>query len=431
MLPLAAAAIAGPLLGGIIGSASASKARAQAMQMAQMAAAQFDGIVPPEVRALIVQEFQRQGTYSPEIEQAIDLGQSQVSQIKEDPVLRGRQMEVLQSMAQRGKTGLNPEDRAALNQVRSETQRDIEAKRQQILQNAQARGIGGSGVELAMQIAASQEGADRASQESDRVQATASQNALQALFNTGSMAGNIRSQDFSADQARAEAEDQFRRLSYQNQQGVQGRNVGTRNEAQRMNLGEAQRVYESNINRQRDEELRQEKAKQDKFTNQMDLARGKADAYSGMAGMLNRQGQQKADMWQGIGTGVGTMAGSIFSNSGSKDDSPSRVAAGDNSGSGYFGGSSPRSSGRLSLFSDTPGHYKGGEVEGEAPIEGDHPANDIVHARLSPGEIVLPRSVTESDNPAKEAAKFVKDLKQRASVDVNGFLTKLSLNRKQ
>lgn len=36
----------------------------------------------------------------------------------------------------------------------------------------------------------------------------------------------------------------------------------------------------------------------------------------------------------------------------------------------------------------------GGVVPGKAPKEGDHPENDIVPARLSPGEFVLPRSLT-------------------------------------
>ncbi|MES1989093.1 MAG: hypothetical protein V4440_13895, partial [Pseudomonadota bacterium] len=35
----------------------------------------------------------------------------------------------------------------------------------------------------------------------------------------------------------------------------------------------------------------------------------------------------------------------------------------------------------------------GGKVPGVAPVRGDSPKNDIVPAKLSPGEVVLPRSV--------------------------------------
>ncbi len=48
-------------------------------------------------------------------------------------------------------------------------------------------------------------------------------------------------------------------------------------------------------------------------------------------------------------------------------------------------------------------------VPGKAKVKGanDSYANDTVDAKLSPGEIVLPRSVTMSADPVGNAAKFV------------------------
>jgi hypothetical protein len=57
--------------------------------------------------------------------------------------------------------------------------------------------------------------------------------------------------------------------------------------------------------------------------------------------------------------------------------------------------------------------YKGGEVPGKAPVKGDHPANDVVHAKLSPGEMVIPRSVVEKGPDAVK--KFVELLSKRKS----------------
>lgn len=48
-----------------------------------------------------------------------------------------------------------------------------------------------------------------------------------------------------------------------------------------------------------------------------------------------------------------------------------------------------------------------GIVPGTASVKGDSYKNDKVKALLSPGEIVLPRSVTQSSDPTGEAAKFV------------------------
>lgn len=50
---------------------------------------------------------------------------------------------------------------------------------------------------------------------------------------------------------------------------------------------------------------------------------------------------------------------------------------------------------------------EGKQVPGKASVKGDSLKNDTVDAKLSPGEIVIPRSVVNSKDPAKESAKFV------------------------
>jgi hypothetical protein len=52
-------------------------------------------------------------------------------------------------------------------------------------------------------------------------------------------------------------------------------------------------------------------------------------------------------------------------------------------------------------------YMAGGTVPGVANAAGDSKSNDTVPAMLSPGEIVIPRSVVNSANPAENAAKFV------------------------
>ncbi len=48
------------------------------------------------------------------------------------------------------------------------------------------------------------------------------------------------------------------------------------------------------------------------------------------------------------------------------------------------------------------GYSHGGRVPGEAPTMGDSPANDVVSAKLSPGEIVIPRSSAMDKESAKQ-----------------------------
>jgi hypothetical protein len=52
---------------------------------------------------------------------------------------------------------------------------------------------------------------------------------------------------------------------------------------------------------------------------------------------------------------------------------------------------------------------EGGHVPGKAVVKGDSLKNDIVDAKLSPGEIVIPRSIVNHPNAPEMAAQFVKD----------------------
>jgi hypothetical protein len=55
----------------------------------------------------------------------------------------------------------------------------------------------------------------------------------------------------------------------------------------------------------------------------------------------------------------------------------------------------------------------GGKVPGKAKVAGDSEQNDTVAAKLSPGEVVIPRSVMQSKDPVKAAAQFVAGLQKK------------------
>lgn len=56
---------------------------------------------------------------------------------------------------------------------------------------------------------------------------------------------------------------------------------------------------------------------------------------------------------------------------------------------------------------------EGGSVPGESQVAGDSIKNDKVPAMLSPGEIVIPRHIVNSNNPSENAAKFVASVMAR------------------
>ena len=70
----------------------------------------------------------------------------------------------------------------------------------------------------------------------------------------------------------------------------------------------------------------------------------------------------------------------------------------------------------------------GGEVDGEPKVKGDHPVNDTVPAKLSPGEIVVPRSAAKDEEALKS---FVKSLKlekgDESSSEIGKIMAQISM----
>jgi hypothetical protein len=307
---MAAAAVAAPIIAGVIANMQSKKDRASQKDAMKKALAQFDeaGTPPDLSKALLLKEFERAGMYTPELEQDLNdtVAESEVGKIQEDSSLRDAQKSALVSMQKRGKVGLSAEDRAALNQVRSEVQRDSEAKRQQILQSMQSKGMGGSGASLAAQLQSAQGAADQAASGSDALMAQAQQRALQALGQSADMAGNIRGQDFGVAQAKGTAIDERNRFLAQNSIERQRANVGSLNEAQRMNLTEQQRIADANTQMQNAELLRQNQAKRDQFQDKLNLAASKAGQYQRQADYSGQQAANTAQSYGQIGSAVGT-----------------------------------------------------------------------------------------------------------------------------
>lgn len=306
-MALIGASASAPIIGGIMGGSSAKKAAAARAAAAQAALAELNKLgLPPDLsKAVVMQQFENQGYYSPELEQEIEMAQSQVAQVKEDEGLRQAQMEVLGSLGDISRGGLRAEDKAAYNQLRAQVQRDSEAKRQQILQQMAARGMAGSGAELITQLQSAQAATDTASEGADRLAAEASQRALAALSQRAQQAGSVRQQDLSVNEMRARALDDRNRFLYENSVSRQRSNLANLNEAQRQNLANKQRLSEMNIQQANTEAQRQNQARRDFFQDKFQLAAAKANAINNQGSAIAQQHQAKADMMSGLGSAIG------------------------------------------------------------------------------------------------------------------------------
>lgn len=299
----------GGIIGGYVGADAASGDKAKGQGYAENAFQELLNLgLPPDLsKEIIYQKFQEAGILNPQMEQEIELAHSKVAQMQEAPETRNAQMEALQQLKQLSRGGLGAQDRAALNQVRDSTQRDLEAKRQQILQNAQARGMGGSGNELISQLQASQGSANQASMEGDRLAAMAQERALQALGQSANLAGGIRSQDYQQQLAKSSAEDELGRFNVQNQIARQQRNVGVGNLADAQNLANKQRLQDANTQQGNQELLRQGEAKRQNWLDQItrndirsNALGGLSNQYSGRAATKAKSKQDEYTAWGGL-----------------------------------------------------------------------------------------------------------------------------------
>jgi hypothetical protein len=316
MTMMAIGSVAAPIVGGLVGNLMGAGDRKNQRRMMADALNQLNSLgVPPDLsREILFKEFERAGIYTPQLEEDVKLAESEVAKIKEDPALRQQQVKALQQMQQRGQVGLSAEDRAALNQVRGEVQRDSEAKRQQIMQSMQARGMGGSGAELMAALQSAQGASDQAASGSDALMAQAQQRALQAISESGRMSGDIRQQDFGVESTRASAKDQLEQMRAQNSIARQRANVDRLNQGQMTNLSEQQRIQDQNTAMRNAELLRMRNAEGEFFDRKANLATNKANAMQGQAGFYGQQAQQSQNMGASIGTGLGTAGASMLGN---------------------------------------------------------------------------------------------------------------------
>lgn len=308
MLPaLAVAAVAAPVIGGIVGNMMGAKDRQAAMDAINRAYGEYAHLDIPDTEKmkLALQNPEVQGIMQPYLEQAQQMGPTAYEDINIDPRLKQAQMNALDTLSKMGETGLTSADMAALNQSRRAVAGDAQSRQKAIMQSMQERGAGGSGVELAAQLAAAQGQADRGSQEADRLAQMAQERMLQAVAQAGTLGGNIRGQDFSEAERLAQAKDQIAQFNTQQSAAVQSRNIAAQNAAQAQNLAEKQRIADTAVNNANQQQQYNKQLLQQNFQNQMNLAAGRAGALGGQAQMLQGNANAAGQMWSGIGSGVG------------------------------------------------------------------------------------------------------------------------------
>lgn len=302
---LAAATIAAPIIGGLMGQNAASGARTASENAYKRALAEFSGLSIPQLSQLDLAELQNMGQLMNAQEQNIDLGPAAAEGIILNPAARAAQEQALAAFQQKAQSGMSPADLAQFELNRRSAAGEAEAKSGQVMQNMQSRGMGGSGAELISRLQAGQSGADRQA-ELGMQQSIATQQAREAatrdMFNSGS---GMRNQDNSEQQYLANARQNIMNINNQNRIGTQQRNVAGQNQANAWNVQNAQNIANQNTGFTNQERMYNNQLPQQKFNNQMTLASARAGANTNYGNQQAQQAANTAAGWAQMGQGVG------------------------------------------------------------------------------------------------------------------------------
>jgi hypothetical protein len=299
----------GSIVGGFLGNNAAASDRGNAKDFIKQSLKYYKdlGEAPDTSRALLLQQFEQAGILTPELEQELDLAQSEFENINLDPQTRDMQLEALNRFKQSAETGMGPEERAAYNQMLQGVRQDTRAKQDQILQDAQRRGQGGGGAELIAQLQAAQSGADQASAGADQLAALVAQRVRQGAQDMSQAAGDLRNQDYGIASDKARALDARNQFMYTNSTARQQRNIAAKNAAQAANLVNAQDIANKNVGQANEELRRQQEAKRLQYGQNLDRIGDMSGAAQTVSNYYANSAAQKAAAQKEMGKGIGGM----------------------------------------------------------------------------------------------------------------------------
>lgn len=175
------------------------------------------------------------------------VGKSNFEDLSSDPRLKADQMAALSALKELADNGgMTAQDRANLARIQSQVAQADRGRRDAILQNAHARGMSGGGQELLAQLQSSQAATDRSAQQGLDVAGMAQQRALEAMMQSGQLAGNIRGQDWDEAARRAAAMDAINTFNTSQANDMSRFNVSQGNEVNKFNAGNTLRTAEGN-----------------------------------------------------------------------------------------------------------------------------------------------------------------------------------------
>lgn len=316
--------------------------------------------------------YQTQGSLSMD-----QLGDSAMEGIETDPRYREAEMAALRELEGISQNGFTASDLADIQRTEQLANRANRGRIESIRQGMQMRGQGGGGLDLVAQLQSAQDANEMQALKALEREGMMQDRKTQGTMQLGSLSSQLQGRDFNQQSAKAQARDAINQFNVQN-----------RNRANEYNMQNRQNVANANVDTRNQFRDKRMQAQTGMATMNYDAA---TDDYNQAQMRKAERKRKQAGMMSGIVGAAGGIAGGVLGSAAG----PLGTAAG--ASAGYQAGSA--------LGGAMGGYAKGGRVPGMPPFPGtDSPMNDILMAPISPGEVVIPESI--SDDPIA-SAKFV------------------------
>lgn len=371
-----------------------------------------------------LQEYVNAGLMTPAQAEAVLQGPNAYDTIQNDASTTEAEKTALNQLEQvAGDNGMTPEMEAQLTAALNKANTNTQGERGSILDAMAQRGIPTSLMGTAAQEAAAGQDAQTANLESAQAAGQAEQNALTAMANAGTLAGNINQQEYTQQANKAAAQNAINNWNAENQTNVNLQNANLKQQANAYNTENAQDVANKNTGLANERTQYNAQVPETVFNNAMQKAGAEAGVSEQQANQATGQGEQTAGLYSGILGGISQMAAAGLSGGASAAGGAAGAAlpaitdavagAAAAKGGEVHGGSRPRITRTHDGGVEVAPPYmadSGGQVPGRPRVPGDSIKNDRVHALLSPGEVVLPRTVSQAPNAPDRAKQFMNAL---------------------
>lgn len=296
-----------------LGNAITGGNQVKSSNLAQGATQAYLDVNTPNLSPLDLEDLVNQGKITPEQAQAYTQGPSALNGISTDPAYQQAQMDALNSLKGISDSGgVTAGDQANLSQIASNEGAQQKGARDAILQNAAARGVGGSGAELLAQLQNQQSSATRQNQQDLGVAGQAQARALQALQSAGQLGSQLQTNQFNQQAEVGKANDAINQFNAQNQQQTGMYNTQAANAAQAQNLANSQNIANQNtaIHNQQTQ-YNTANLPQTDYDNQFKKAQGISNSFLGQASNATQAGNQDAQITGAGLQAVGQLGGAL------------------------------------------------------------------------------------------------------------------------